>query len=334
MSFESQQDVERKILSILKVLDNSHKPAGSRIIAKHLKNHGVELSERAIRYHLKLTDERGITQLVRTRDGRIITEKGRSEIERALVNDKVGFAVSRIELLAFHTNFDYENLTGTVPVNVSFFPENEFKRAIKEMAPSFERGLCVSNLVTVAKGRQQIGDIIVPEGKIGLATVCSIVTNGVLLKSGIPMDSKFGGILQIQNSKPVRFTQIIHYNGSSLDPSEIFIRAKMTSVREATVSGSGEILANFREIPAICRSTAENAIAGLRRAGLNGVLIIGDTSEKVCETDVGLNKIGIILLAGLNPIAAAVEIGIESENHSMSTLVDYKSLVDYKELLQ
>lgn len=333
MSFESQQDVERKILSILKVLSSFQKPVGARIIAQCLKDHGIELGERAVRYHLKLTDERGLTQLVRDRDGRTITPKGLHEIESALVNDKVGFAISRIELLAFRTNFDYENLRGLVPVNVSFFPENRFTEAFQTMLPAFESGFCVSNLVMFASGGQWIGDLIVPGGKIGLATVCSVVVNGTLLKAGIPMDSRFGGMLQMRNHKPARFTQVIHYNGSSLDPSEIFIKAKMTSVREATFSGSGEILANFREIPAICRPIAEKVVAGLRNAGLNGVLIMGNTSEKVCETDVALNKIGIVLLGGMNPVAAAAEVGIEADNHSMSTVVEYSSLVNYKTVL-
>ena len=112
MSFESPKEIERKILSILKVLSNLQKPAGSVVIAKELKNMGVDLSERAVRYHLKLTDERGLTQLVREREGRVITAKGQREIERAMVNDKVGFAISRIEQLSFRTNFDYETLHG------------------------------------------------------------------------------------------------------------------------------------------------------------------------------------------------------------------------------
>lgn len=333
MSFESTQDVERKILSILKVLSTLQKPAGARVIAQSLKDLGIELGERAVRYHLKLTDERGLTQLVRDRDGRTITPQGLREIESALVNDKIGFAISRIELLAFRTDFDYKNLCGLVPVNISFFPENRFKEAFQTMLPAFEDGLCVSNLVMVASGGQLIGDVIVPDGKIGLATVCSVVVNGTLLKAGIPMDSRFGGILQMRDHKPARFTQVIHYNGSSLDPSEIFIRAKMTSVREAISSGNGEILANFREIPAICRPIAEKVITGLKNAGLNGVLIMGNTSEKICEIEVALNKIGIILLGGMNPIAAAAEIGIEVDNHSMSTVVEYSSLVNYKTAL-
>ncbi len=308
----------------------SQKPAGARIIAQRLQDLGIELSERAVRYHLQLTDERGLTKLITERDGRVLTPKGAHEIESALVKDKVGFAISRIERLAFRTEFDYVRLRGVVPVNVSIFLEHEFEKALRVMMPVFEKGFCVSNLVAIANGGQRIGDIVVPRGSIGLATVCSIVMNGTLLKSGIPMDSKFGGILQIQDHKPIRFTQLIHYNGSSMDPSEIFIKAKMTSVREVIASGNGEILANFREIPAICRPTAEQVITGLKQAGLNGVLTLGNTSEAVCEMGVELNKIGIVLMGGLNPVAAAAEAGIEVENHSMSTVVDYKSLINIK----
>jgi repressor of nif and glnA expression len=333
MSFESQQDVERKILTILRVLGNTQGPAGSRLIAKKLTDHGVDLSERAVRYHLKLTDERGLTQLVRDRDGRTITQKGLQEIENALVNDKIGFVISRIELLAYRTNFNYENPGGLLPVNISFFPEAKFLKALQAMAPAFEKGLCVSRLVAVAGGGKRLGEVIVPADRIGLATVCSIVVNGVLLKAGIPIDSRFGGILQMRNGKPVRFTDLIHYDGSSLDPSEIFIKAKMTAVRETTKSGGGAILANFREIPAICRPTAETVINGLIRIGFNGVLTMGETSTKVCETYVELNKIGVILTGGLNPVAAAAEAGIESENHSMSTVLEYGELSDYREFL-
>jgi repressor of nif and glnA expression len=334
MSFKQEQNVERKMLSILKVLSGLQKPAGSVVIAKLLKDYGVDLSERAVRYHLRLTDERGLTELITDRDGRVITKKGLREIERALVNDKVGFAISRIEHLAFRTNFDLENLSGVVPVNISFFPENKFKEALNIMVPVFEKGYCVSNLIAVAREGQEMGDIVVPRGRIGMASACSIVINGVLLKAGIPMDSRFGGLLQMLNHQPIRFTEIIHYNGTSLDPSEIFIKAKMTSVKEATLSGNGEILANFREIPAMCEPVTRNVVGRLRQAGFNGVYVIGNTSESVCETSVEMNRIGLILLGGLNPVAAAAEAGIEAENHSMCTVFDYQKLADYKEVLK
>jgi len=330
IGFETQE-VERKTLSILKVLSDSQEPLGARIIASRLKDYGVKLGERAVRYHLKLMDERGLTRLM-GRDGRLITESGIEELKSALVRDKVGFAISRIELLAFRTDFDWDKHTGSVPVNISFFTKKKFSKALQAMKPAFAEGLCVSELVAVAQEGEMLGELIVPPGKVGLATVCSIVVNGALLKAGVPMDSRFGGILQIRNRKPLRFVELIHYTGCSLDPSEIFIRARMTSVAEVARKGDGKILANFHEILALCRPMVETVVAKLRGAGLGGLIVLGNTSEPVCEIPVELNRIGIILLGGLNPVAAAEEAGIEVENHAMSTVMEYQDLINFREV--
>jgi len=146
------------------------------------------------------------------------------------------------------------------------------------------------------------------------------------------MDSKFGGLLQIRDHKPLRFVELIEYAGSSLDPSEVFINSRMTSVGEVAREGEGKVLANFRQIPALCWPVAEEVISGLREATLGGLLVMGDISQSVCEIPVELNKIGIILLGGLNPVAAAVEAGIEVENTAMSGLIDYRDLVSFWQL--
>lgn len=325
-------EVERKIISILKIINESSQPVGARLIARQLKGHGVELGERAVRYHLKLMDERGLTRLI-GRDGRLITEAGIEELKSALVRDKVGLSISRIEMLSFRTDFDLDKHTGWIPANISFFPRDKFSKALKEMRPAFSAGFCASDLVAVAGEGETLGELTVPEGKTALATVCSLVINGTLLKAGVPIDSRFGGILQIRNHQPIRFVELIHYAGSSLDPSEVFISAKMTSVGQATRGGSGKILANFREIPALCRPVADEVVARLKEARLNGVLVIGETSEAVCEVPIELNRIGMVLLGGLNPVAAAAEAGIEVESQAMSTVLDYQSLIKFEELI-
>jgi len=202
------------------------------------------------------------------------------------------------------------------------------------MEPVFRSGLCVSKLVNVAPTGQRIGGILIPPGHTGLATVCSVVINGTLLKAGIPIDSRFGGILQMRDRKPVRFTELIHYDGCSLDPSEVFMKAGMTSSGTAALTGYGEILANFREIPAMWRPLAQEVIEAMSAAGLNGVLVFGATSEDVCEIGVGLNKVGVVLLGGLNPVAAAVEAGVQVKNYSMCTVLDYRTLVSLDEVLE
>ena len=106
----------------------------------------------------------------------------------------------------------------------------------------------------------------------------------------------------------------------------------MTSVKDAVKTGVGKILANFREIPSLCRHTVEQVVSNLTRMRMNGLLLMGSTSEPVCEIPIDLNRIGLVLIGGLNPIAAVEESGIETENRSMSTIMDYKDLIDISEV--
>ena len=330
---QDSHEVERKVISILRVLSESPHPLGAKLIARQLKEHGVELGERAVRYHLKLMDERGFTRPLERRDGREITPLGIEELNNALVTDKVGFVLERIELLAFRTSFDIERSSGLVPVNISLFPKERFNEALQAMDKAFRAGLCVSDLVALAAEGEKLGSVLVPEGKVGLATVCSLIINGSLLKAGIPIDSRFGGVLQIRNSRPLRFVDLIYYAGSTVDPSEVFVRAKMTDVQGVIREGKGKVLANFRELPAQCQPLAEEVTSRLKEAGLGGMIMMGNPSEAVCGISVGLNKVGMILLGGLAPVAAAAESGMEVENYAMSTLLEYQDLVKFQSLM-
>ncbi len=326
------EDIERKVILILKILNEKPGSLGARVIARKMKERGVELSERTVRYHLKLMDERGLTNLIGRRDGRIITSLGLDEITDARVQDKISLSISRIDVLSFKTTFNLKKRRGLVPVNISFFPQDQFHKALLVMKPVFKKRIAVSDRVAVAPAGKKLGEIAVPEGKIGLATVCSILINGILLKHGIPIDSKFGGILQVKNGEPLRFVELIHYSGSSLDPSEIFIRGKMTSVKEVAKKGQGKILANFREIPALSRGLVEEITADLNKAGVSGILSLGTVGNPICQTDVDINKVGMILVGGLNPIAAAHEEGLDVENKAMSTVMEFENLRSIEEI--
>ena len=189
--FFKPEDIERKVILILKILNESSEAVGARVIARKMSEQNVQLSERTVRYHLKLMDERGLTKLVGRRDGRAITRLGMDEISNARVQDKIGLSISRIDVLSFRTTFSLKKMHGLTPVNVSFFPQDQFKKALAAMKPVFKKNLAVSSRVAIAPAGKYLGDIVVPEGKVGLATICSILINGVLLKHGIPIDSKF-----------------------------------------------------------------------------------------------------------------------------------------------
>ena len=322
---------ERIIISILKILSENSRPLGSTTIARKLKLDGVLLGERGVRYHLRMTDLRGYTESL-GRDGRMITSEGRQEMKEAMATQQLGFVREKLKALAFQTTFNPEKRTGKLPINTSLIKKSEFKRAISAMKDAFRAGICVSDLVAIAQEGEKLGSVIVPNGQIGLATVCSVAINGVLLRGGVSCDYRFGGVLQIRNSKPRRFVGIIEYAGTSLDPSEQFIRAKMTSVNDAVKTGNGKILGVFRTIPTLAREVVERQIELLKKAGIGSVYALGGTSEPLCETPVELNRIGIVQLNGLNPIAAASEAGIEIENTAESGLIDFEQLNSFWQL--
>jgi nitrogen regulatory protein PII len=88
---QETRDVERKTTAILKILSESEQPAGSRVISQLLEGQGIYLGERAVRYHLKIMDERGLTRSLGHKDGRTITVAGLNELRNSLVTDKLGF---------------------------------------------------------------------------------------------------------------------------------------------------------------------------------------------------------------------------------------------------
>jgi len=324
-------EAENKLIAILKILSESPEPLGSITLARELEGEGIFLSERAVRYHLKIADARGYTRPA-GRDGRTITDAGRREVKEALAPQHLGFVRDKLELLAYQTTFDPATRTGQVAINTSIMARDSFKKAIAAMKDAYRAGLCVSQYVATAAAGEKLGSLIVPEGKIGLATICGATINGVLLKAGVPTEFKFGGVLEIRDFKPRRFTAVIDYAGTSIDPSEQFIQSKMTGVSRAAATGSGKILASFRTIPGPAREAVVEKLAALKDAGIDGVYALGNISEPLCQVSVAVNRFGVVQLGGLNPVAAAVEAGVEIENIAESGLMDFKEMRSFREL--
>lgn len=328
------QEVERKVVAILRILHQSPGPLGGKVIARRLSAYGIGLGERTVRYHLKLMDERGLTRPVGNRDGRSITPEGVEELRDALVNDRVGSVAGRIESLSVNTSFSVEALAGEVPANASFMSKADLPRALERMAEVVEAGLCLSDRVALVGEGDLLGEVRVPQGMVGLATLSCVVVSGALLKLGIPIDPKFGGLLQIQRRRPFRFTELIEYAGCTVDPAEMFIASRMTRVRQAARVGEGTVVASFWEIPAASWAAAGRVIASLKAAELGASIILGDIGQPVCSTAVPPNRSGMVLFSGLNLAAAAVEAQLEVTNHAMSGLIDFNRLVPFRTLQQ
>lgn len=325
--------MNKTMFSILTILDKQSDIIGSKEISKHLKLHGVDLTERTVRYHLKILDERGLTKVF-GKEGRRITQKGREELLQSHAPEKVGFVISRMETLSYMTSFDIDKQEGDIILNVSYIHEKDLKDALKIMKPVYQSSYIMNDRLVIAREGEQIGEVIVPEGKTGLGTVCSVTINGIFLKAGIPLASKFGGVLQIEDSVASRFTALISYEGSSLDPLEIFIRSKMTDVISAVKNYSGRILASFREVPVVGVEEAKSIAERMADIGIGGILLIGNPNQPLLEMPVSMDKAGMVIVGGLNPVAALEEAGIPTESKAMSTLYEYSKLISFKDALK
>jgi hypothetical protein len=322
--------MNKVMYTILRVLERQQNIMGSTELSRELLPHGIELSERTVRHYLKILDENGLT-FVQGKRGRTITEKGRSELNNSFVSERVNFIISKMDSLSYLTDFNIDAMKGNIILNISFFPEKKLRDALRVMTEVFSSPYVMCNKIIMAKNGERIGDVVIPEGTIGLGTVCSITLNGIFLKTGIPVSSKYGGVIEIQEGIPKRFVSLISYEGSSLDPLEIFIRSRMTDVAGVIKQNSGKILASFREIPVVSVKEAENLSNKMIRKGIGGKIIFGKPNQPLLDIPVGADKVGMIAVGGLNPIAAAEESGIHTESMAMSTLFEYSKLLSFND---
>jgi hypothetical protein len=176
------------------------------------------------------------------------------------------------------------------------------------------------------RGGERLGDLLVPPGTIGIGTVCSITVNSIFLKAGIPVTSRFGGVVEIVDNRPTRFLSAISYEASSIAPLEVFMKSRMTDVLGTLKSGNGRILGSFREIPEVSLTEARRLNEKMKEAGFDGIIVFGKPGEQLFGMPVNAGRVGLVVLGGLNPVAALEEAEIPTESHAMATLADYMEL--------
>ena len=324
-------DSRRKIATILQVLAAAGKPIGSSQIAAELANRGINLKQRMVRNYLIDMDAAGLTVNL-GRPGRRLTPRGQEELDSSMVMGKVGFMSAKVDELAYSMSFDLMHRHGTVILNISRLASQHFRAAQLLIQRVLAAGLGMGEYVTVGLPGETIGGYAVPEGTMAIGTLCSVTLNGVLRAAGIPTTPRFGGLLELQNRNPIRFSQIIYYEGTTIDPVEIFIKGRMTRVVQALETGNGVIGASFREIPAAARPAAERIIDKMQSIGLGGVQILGRPGCSVLEIPVPAGRCGLVVSAGLNPLAAVEESGIETENHALASLLEFDRLIPAQDM--
>ncbi len=318
-------ETQRKLIEILRILSESTEEMGARKIAEEMNRRGYNLGERAVRYHLRMLDERGFTKK-HGYLGRVLTAQGEDELKQALVTDRLGFVSTRIKDIEFMTSFEPRTISGDVAVNICYVSKTQFEQSLSIIKRIVEAGYAISSRIKVVDEGQVILENDVPEGQVAFATVCSITIDGVLLKSGIPVTLKYGGIVQIDDGQITRFTDIIDYSGTSINPMSIFTARKMTSLLKLLEKGSGRALANVREIPITARHNAVKALESMRDVGVSGVFSDCQRVRPLYGVPIELGKCGVASYSGINPFAALGEAGIKTRIMPLAAVMNIKEL--------
>lgn len=313
-------ETDRKMIEILRILADHDKVLGAKTIAEELKRKGYNLGERAVRYHMRILDEKGFTERIGYA-GREITEKGLKELDKGLIYDQVDFSFSKFEGMIYQTSLNPDNLKGTVIVNTSSIIYDE--KVVDIIKEVFSKGIAVSPYVKISDMNSNKGS---DEKEVRLDTICGTTIDGMLLNEGIPVIPQYGGLVKVEDYVPMRFTELIAYKKTSMTPLDAFTAKEMTSVLSVAREGNGMIPANFRIIPASARDRAVELFKKLEKIGIYGLLKIGESGESVLGVPVVDDMAGIAITGGISPLCAAKEAGCSVNIKLAENIMEFREL--------
>ena len=230
-------------------------------------------------------------------------------MEFCIMTDLPKFINHRIEEFALQVSYDPGERTGTLVYNLSLIRSEDLEFAIKIFKDSYRAGISVSGLVRFLQPGVVIEEYQIPEGCIGMVSVCSSTIDGLLLRRGIPMNPIGGGIVEVERRVPKRFTHMILYEYTTVDPLQVLISQELTSVNAVMRRGSGNILANLRQCHMEAEPVVGEVLDSLTGSDLQGILDVGMPNSPALGVTLDPQYLGIVAVGGTNPMAAIREEG-------------------------
>lgn len=304
------------MMEILRILNSEDKVLGAKHISNELRKRGYSLGERAVRYHMRILDEKGFTEKIGHK-GRIITQEGKNELNNGLIFDQVDFAYSRFQERIYNISLDLSSATGLVIANISSVNQLDAKDTIESV---FEYGLAVSKNIMYTKS----------DDTEYIKTVCGTTIDGVFQKNGIISRPSYGGLVKVEDNTPLEFVEQIAYEKTSITPLEAFSGKGNTSILDVISSGDGVIPANFRTIPMTKQKQAKQLLSQLNDIGIGGLIKMGKPGESVLGINVPEGMIGVSIIGGITPVCAAQEDGYDLNVKLADEFVNYESMASVK----
>ncbi|MDI6866425.1 DUF128 domain-containing protein [Methanoculleus sp.] len=242
------------------------------------------------------------------------------------------FTNHRIEEYALRVTYRPEENAGTVIYNISVIESRDLEFAISIMKEAHRQGLTLSDRLLIAGPGEQVDGYTVAEDRNAICTICSITLDALLIRRGIPLNPIGGGIVEIEGRAPRRFTAMILYRDTTLDPLEVLISQELTSILDVMRHGTGNILANIRECHMEAEQVLETTLDELSGFGFSGILELGAPNLPLLGVPVSPQYLGVAFVGGTNTMAALREAGRPVVTRALKGLIDIQKmgyLADY-----
>lgn len=240
------------------------------------------------------------------------------------------FVNHRIEDFAMEVTFDPASGEGMVVFNLSLIRNEDLEYALSILKDAFRSGVSVSGLVRFFQSGENVHGFLVPEGYTGIGTLCSSTFDCLLMRRGIPVNVIGGGIVEIENRTPIRFTHMILYEYTTIDPLQVLMSQKTTSVTSVMRTGSGNILANIREFHMEAEPLVEQVLDELSESSYTGILEVGMPNVPLLGVPVSPQYVAIAAVGGTNPMAAIRESGRWLQAQAMKGLININEMSEIR----
>ena len=229
--------------------------------------------------------------------------------------EKISLVLSKSLNLIQQVNFDVEKQKGDIIANISYVHRDDIDRALSIMEDTYNSNPKFINPYYKLVDHPENDDM------VGIATICSLSIDGILINNGIMSNPTYSGLLEL--TEPPLFIDLISYNGTTLDPHKIFLSKNMTSITGG--DGPSKILASVKEIPYISRDHAVELLEILNNIGFS-IYKIGKPREFVYNSKVENYNFGVITGGGLNSIGAVKESGVPIQVKALEKMMPFEKM--------
>ncbi len=233
------------------------------------------------------------------------------------------FTLARIENLMHQVSFNPADMKGKIITNTTRVKNEALEETLAVFSDTINSGLAVSPMIRIVEGKRMAK----------IKTACSLTLCGILVKHGIPVHPRGGGLVEVVEREPTRFTDMLMYWATTIDPIDVLTAQGLMDITGMMRTGNGRILGNLHEAPMLARDRIEDMLEVLAQAGFAGVLELGQPNMNVLGVSVERDHVGLALVGGTNLVAAAKEFGIDLVHESISDLTDISEMKHIDDLL-